>query len=151
MGRAVQGSVSYLPLPALQPDPPPTQARGSSPMDAHSLWVRSLSSHRVLVPGTAVETAKKGPFSLLTQAIPHSFRRAGPRGQTPSLLTTRLTAAFGAPAKAHWRNIFFFKGKKREKEKRKEKRGSTKKNHQPQNPPVQRLNNLPSVTPQGSR
>lgn len=130
MGRAVQASVSYLPLPALQPDPRPAQARGWSPVDARSFWIRPLSRHRVLVPGMAVETAKKGlsPSSLRQSRMASGGQDLGVR-HPPCLL----------PASQHplgqWPKLagetYFLRGKKKKKKKRKEKRGSTKKTPNP--------------------
>lgn len=77
-----------------------------------------------------------------------------------------LAAAFGAMAKAHWRNILtFFKGKK--KKKRKKFKGRKKREYKKilktkqnkphnynknlQSPLVQQLNILSSVTLQGSQ
>lgn len=80
VGRTVQASANYLPLPVLQPDPQPTHTRGSSAMGDHSLWVKPVSC-RGLVQRMAMETAN----SILTWTILHGFRRAGPKGQTGSL------------------------------------------------------------------
>lgn len=153
MGRAVQRLVSHLPLPTLQPDPRPTPARWWPPV-ACSCWVRPLSSHRILVPGMAMETTKKGqsPSSPRQPHIASGWQRLGVR--YPPCLLPILQQPLGWQQNLFCFVLFFvFKGKKREKKKERKRRkreGVPKKpTPKPNCATVQHLKGLPSVTPWG--
>ena len=89
-------------------------------MDAHSLSVRPISSHRVLVPGMAVEITKKGlsPSSTGLSHMASGGQDAGVRHPPCLLPVSQQPLGNGQISlKKH----FFFSGEKREKEKKEQK------------------------------